>query len=63
VTWSVILKPVVNRLQSQLEESDPHLLDLQSIITALEHLPSLDETDHEKCKERNREKEIIKKSS
>lgn len=61
VTWPTILNPVVEKLKQELEESDPYLMELESIITALEHLPGLEETDREKCKERNREKEIIKK--
>lgn len=62
VTWPTILKPVVEQLLPKLGEEDAHLLELQSIITALEHLPvATVEVDCEKCKERAREKEIIKK--
>jgi (1->4)-alpha-D-glucan 1-alpha-D-glucosylmutase len=60
-TWPTILQPVVEQLLPRLGEEDPHLLELQSIITALEHLPVIAETDLEKRKERAREKEIIKK--
>src|SRR5207249_11608968 len=35
--------------------------EFQSILTALEYLPRRTETDHERIKERAREKEIIKK--
>lgn len=61
VTWPAILKPAIQELLPKLGEEDPHLLELQSIVTALEHLPGLEEKDPEKCKERHREKEIIKK--
>lgn len=61
LTWPTILNPVVEKLKREMEESDPHLMELESIVTALEHLPSLEETNPEKSKERNREKEIIKK--
>ena len=60
-TWRAILNPVVDQLLPQLGEENSSLLELQSIMTALEHLPGIDETDPEKCKEGNREKEIIKK--
>lgn len=60
-TWPVILEPVVEKLRLECTEDDPGLLELQSIITALNHLPGMSETDPEKCIERNREKEIIKK--
>ncbi len=60
-TWPTILNPVVDQLLPQLGETNTDLLELQSIVTALEHLPQREETDPEKRKERNREKEIIKK--
>jgi (1->4)-alpha-D-glucan 1-alpha-D-glucosylmutase len=60
-TWPSILTPIAHQMEGEVEENSPHLLELQSIITALNHLPGIGETDPEKCKERNREKEIIKK--
>jgi (1->4)-alpha-D-glucan 1-alpha-D-glucosylmutase len=61
LTWAAILKPAEELLLPLMDDSDPSLLELQSIITAIEHLPGMKEKDPEKCKERNREKEIIKK--
>ncbi len=60
-TWQVILKPAVEILKQCLGEEQPQLLELESIVTALEHLPKTREKQIEKCKERAREKEIIKK--
>lgn len=60
-TWPEILAPAVEKLKGLLEESDPYLLELESILTALSHLPTMIETDPEKCKERQLEKEMIKK--
>lgn len=60
-SWTLILEPIVKKFESQQEEPQPEILELQSILTALSHLPGTSETDPEKCKERNREKEIIKK--
>lgn len=61
LTGPTILKPVVEHLLPKLGEEDANLLELQSIVTALDHLPTMVEADLEKCKERAREKEIIKK--
>jgi (1->4)-alpha-D-glucan 1-alpha-D-glucosylmutase len=60
-TCPTILNLVVEQLLQQLDETNSDLLELQSIITALEHLPGGEEIDIEKRKERHREKEIIKK--
>lgn len=61
ITWPAILNPVVEELTVKLGEKDSHLLELQSIITALDHLPVTTEEDLEKSKVRAREKEIIKR--
>jgi (1->4)-alpha-D-glucan 1-alpha-D-glucosylmutase len=57
--------PVLNAILSdasvQLDEANPFRQELESIITALEHLPPRTETDPERVKERRREKEIIKR--
>lgn len=48
-------------LGARLSPEDPHLRELQSILTALEHLPAQMETDLARSEERLREKEIIKR--
>ncbi|MFN7945055.1 MAG: malto-oligosyltrehalose synthase [Blastocatellia bacterium] len=60
-TSSLILRAALEKIRPQLDESNPHRLELESIITALSHLPPRTETDPEKIKERRREKEIIKR--
>ncbi len=60
-TWILILKPALEMISASLKESHPHRLELESIITALEHLPPRTDTDPEKVKERGREKEIVKR--
>lgn len=35
-------------------------MELESILTAIGHLPSLDETDPDRIRERQRERDIIK---
>jgi (1->4)-alpha-D-glucan 1-alpha-D-glucosylmutase len=60
-TWILILKPVLEIISASLKESHPHRIELESIITALDHLPPRTETDPEKVKERRREKEVTKR--
>jgi (1->4)-alpha-D-glucan 1-alpha-D-glucosylmutase len=43
-----------------VESDDPHLQELQSILTALRHLPFYTDTEPEQVAERIREKEVIK---
>ncbi len=56
-----VLQMVRQKAGEKLDESHLHLLELESIITALEHLPSRTVSDRAKLKERWREKEIIKR--
>lgn len=60
-TYIDILQHRGYELKSRLPPEDPHLNELLSIITALNHLPSPTEKDPGKITERYREKEIIKK--
>jgi (1->4)-alpha-D-glucan 1-alpha-D-glucosylmutase len=60
-TLILILKSTLELVSSMLREFHPHRLELESIITALEHLPPRTETDPEKVKERRREKEVTKR--
>lgn len=60
-TWNTILTFDQDRLLQNLEESDPHLQEYQSIMTALSHLPSRTEIDPDRVAERYREKEVIRR--
>ncbi|MBI3029671.1 MAG: malto-oligosyltrehalose synthase [Candidatus Rokubacteria bacterium] len=60
-TYVHILRLRLNELEKALGKEHPHLLELQSIITALTHLPPQTETDPEHLAERYREKEIVKR--
>jgi (1->4)-alpha-D-glucan 1-alpha-D-glucosylmutase len=57
----LLLQAVRDRLSQQMTESHPQRLELESILTALAHLPPRTDTDPDKLKERRREKEIIKR--
>ncbi|HKC89296.1 MAG TPA: malto-oligosyltrehalose synthase [Blastocatellia bacterium] len=56
-----ILNAALDELKTTLDEAHPHRLELESIITALSHLPPRTETDPEKVRERLREKEVAKR--
>ena len=56
-----ILEPMLPEMIAAYGAHHPHVLELESIITALGHLPRRDETAPEMVRERQREKEIIKR--
>jgi len=56
-----ILEPMLPEMIAVYGAHHPHVLELESIITALGHLPRRDETAPEMVRERQREKEIIKR--
>ena len=60
-TYSAILSHQIDRLTETLGKDDAHLLELQSILTAIGHLPLRTEAEPEKLEERWREKEIVKR--
>lgn len=60
-SYTQILELVLSRLREEVGEYHAQVLELESIITAIRHLPPRTETDPAKIKERRREKEIIKR--
>jgi len=60
-SYTQILEPMLPEMEAEFGERHPHVLELESIITALGHLPRRDETAPESIRERQREKEIIKR--
>jgi (1->4)-alpha-D-glucan 1-alpha-D-glucosylmutase len=61
LSWTMILDPAIARLRDKLDPEHEHLAELESIVTALRHLPGTTETDEAKIRERQREKEIVKR--
>ncbi len=57
----MILEPAASRLRDQLGPADQRVAELESIVTALSHLPGPTETDEARIRERQREKEIVKR--
>ncbi|MFZ5996743.1 MAG: malto-oligosyltrehalose synthase [Nitrospirota bacterium] len=60
-TSTSILGCRLEELARSLSEENEHFIELQSIITALNHLPAYIERKSNKINERYREKEVIKK--
>lgn len=59
--WNIILNPVVAAVKERFGENHSDVLELESILTSLAHLPLRTETEEAKVRERFREKEIIKR--
>jgi (1->4)-alpha-D-glucan 1-alpha-D-glucosylmutase len=60
-SWAPLLAGVLGRLHAALGEADERVLELESILTALRHLPPRTGTDPAEVRERQREKEIVKR--
>jgi len=61
VTWPMILDGVLRQVHDQLGASHDEVLELESILTSISHLPSREETNRKRVHERRREKEIAKR--
>jgi (1->4)-alpha-D-glucan 1-alpha-D-glucosylmutase len=59
-TTVAILTHRMDQLQQELSKDSPELRELESIITALQHLPDRTQCEPERVAERQREKEVIK---
>ena len=59
-TYRIILTHRIDELRSGLPADSAELRELESIATALEHLPACSETDAARVVERQREKEVVK---
>jgi len=60
-SWTGILEKVLARMGTQDESHHSQRLELESILNALNYLPGQSETAPDRMKERQREKEILKK--
>jgi (1->4)-alpha-D-glucan 1-alpha-D-glucosylmutase len=60
-TWTMILEPAAAKLREKLGGSHEHVGEVESIITALGHLSGPTETDEARIRERQREREIVKR--
>jgi (1->4)-alpha-D-glucan 1-alpha-D-glucosylmutase len=60
-TYGVILERALERLAQDFPPDDEQLVELQSILTAISHLPPTSVTDLAQVAEREREKEVVKR--
>jgi (1->4)-alpha-D-glucan 1-alpha-D-glucosylmutase len=60
-TSTLVLRLALETTRTRLEESDTHALELESIITALEHLPPRTETDPGRLRLSRREKDVTRR--
>lgn len=58
--YPYVLRHGLEQLQSEIPPDDPQLLELLSILTALDHLPACTELAPEKVAERQREKKVAR---
>lgn len=58
---SLILRDVADKLGGRVAPEDPHRMELESIVTALEHLPPRHRTDVVSIAERKRENVVSKR--
>jgi (1->4)-alpha-D-glucan 1-alpha-D-glucosylmutase len=59
-SWALLLRPVLIVVKERLGQTHPSVVELESILTALFHLPYGHEIDDEAIQELHREKEVIK---
>ncbi|MGA9521528.1 MAG: malto-oligosyltrehalose synthase [Myxococcaceae bacterium] len=59
--YAPILRLGLPELEKRLGPEDLDVIELQSILTAIDHLPPPAPLDHARALERNREKEVIKR--
>ncbi len=59
--YADVLKRCLPAVEQRLGASDLDFVELQSVLTAIEHLPHRTETEEARRVERNREKEVIKR--
>lgn len=60
-TWLLLLDPLALQLKNEEKGSDPAFMELESIMTAIGHLPEMTDTRPEMCRETFRETKILKK--
>ena len=60
-SWAPLLERALVKAKEKLQDTDGHVLELESIITAISHLPPREVTDLARVRERQREKEVIRR--
>ena len=60
-SWAPLLERTLLKAKEKLPDTEGHVLELESIITAISHLPPREDTDLARVRERQREKEVIRR--
>jgi (1->4)-alpha-D-glucan 1-alpha-D-glucosylmutase len=60
-SWAPLLDRTLVKAKERLPDTEGHVLELESIITAISHLPPREDTDLARVRERQREKEVIRR--
>ncbi len=60
-SWVAVLRPTLALVAESLAADHPHRMELESVISALEHLPLRSEVTPENIQERYREKEVTRR--
>ncbi len=60
-SWTPLLERMLVKAKERLTDRDGHVLELESIITAISHLPRREDMDLARVRERQREKEVIRR--
>jgi (1->4)-alpha-D-glucan 1-alpha-D-glucosylmutase len=59
-TWTLVLEPALLHLRRHLGDEKPGVLELESVIRALGHLPPRTDADPARVRERTHEREVIR---
>jgi (1->4)-alpha-D-glucan 1-alpha-D-glucosylmutase len=59
-SWPLVLERVLLEMRQRPGGAPDQVMEMESILTAISHLPPLEETDPSKIRERQRERDIIK---
>jgi (1->4)-alpha-D-glucan 1-alpha-D-glucosylmutase len=61
VTWTHLLEPALAHLRRRSGDEQPDVLELESILRALRHLPGRTDTEPARVRERMHEREVIRR--
>jgi (1->4)-alpha-D-glucan 1-alpha-D-glucosylmutase len=60
-TWGVVLEPLRHQAARLLPSEEPAMIELESILTALKHLPTWTDTNPDTVRERQRESDVVRR--
>jgi (1->4)-alpha-D-glucan 1-alpha-D-glucosylmutase len=60
-SWSPLLERILMKAKERLADTDGYVQELESILTAISYLPLREETELPKVRERQREREVIRR--